>query len=121
MYLAGQPIAQGSVVPGSLGTLLPFNLSSTSPTNASQPLPITCTAQADGQTYTANSSLVYLPANPQGGVVKIDRRSGGLLVRNFTTGSEVWEPFFPFGFYDVGRVFTRKGKLTLPAVQHVGG
>lgn len=100
IYAGSQQLAQASIQAGSIGNLVPFSLSNLTVSNTA--IPISCQAQVDGQTYTANNTLLYLPPNPYGpSVVKIDRKSGGLLVRNFTMQSQTWEPFFPFGFYDL--------------------
>jgi hypothetical protein len=100
IYSGSQQLAQASIQAGSIGNLIPFSLANLTTSNTT--VPITCQASVDGQTYYANNTFLYLPPNPYGSsVVKIDRRSGGLMVRNFTTQSQTWEPFFPFGFYDL--------------------
>ena len=96
-YLTG-----GSVPLNSLGNLLPFNISSLKAGKTKYNL--TCKASIDGQTFYTNSTLSYLPPNPNNGsTVKIDRLSGTLLVRNETAGTKTWEKLIPYGFYDVSR------------------
>lgn len=62
---------------------------------------IECSSRRIGafsQTFFASSALRYLPPNPfNGSTVKLDRRTGGLLVRE----ADDWEPFLPTGFYTV--------------------
>lgn len=83
-----------------LGSLIPFNLTGLSA--QSTPYNLTCKGQVNGQTYYADSQIRYLPPNPYcGNTVKIDRRSGSLLVRNETAQSKTWEKLIPYGFYDV--------------------
>lgn len=62
---------------------------------------ITCSAQRldkTNQTFVVDSTLRYLPPNPYGGsTVKLDRRTGGLLVQE----QAGWVPLFPTGYYTV--------------------
>lgn len=59
---------------------------------------MSCTATAGGKSYSASSTLLYLPKNPNGGsVVKMDKQTGGMLVPN-SAGTE-WQPLFPLGFF----------------------
>lgn len=62
---------------------------------------ITCSAQRldkTNQTFVVDSTLRYLPPNPYGGsTVKLDRRTGGLLVQE----EAGWVPLFSTGYYTV--------------------
>jgi hypothetical protein len=104
VYQGSNHVASGAVPVNKLGTLLPLNLSALAPQQASYGLSCTATLGASNQTtFATNASLLYLPPNPYGGnTVKVDRRSGALLVRNETAGAKAWEKLIPFGFYDVG-------------------
>jgi hypothetical protein len=102
-----QPITTGSIQVGSLGSLLPFTTAEL--TASTQAYNLTCKASINGQEFWTNSTLRYLPPNPHGGnTVKIDRKSGSLVVRNETGGSDAWERIIPFGFYDVSRSSLRR-------------
>lgn len=72
---------------------------------------IDCSAQRlDGtdQTFSSASTLRYLAPNPFGGsTVKLDRRTGGLLVDD----SGRWEPLIPTGFYTVFSDFAATTRL----------
>ena len=93
-------LSSGNVKVNQLGQELPFSLANY--TTSTTPIDITCKATVGNMTYWSNSTINYLPQNPYGGsVVKIDRRTGGLLVKNASATS--YESFIPFGFYDVSR------------------
>lgn len=64
-----------------------------------QPYGLACSVRsAAGQTFAAESALRFLPPNPHGGsTVKLDRRTGGLLVQQENS----WQPLLPTGFYTV--------------------
>lgn len=70
-------------------------------TARSTPYNVTCRATHEGQTFSDVAQLSYLPPNPYGGsTVKIDRKSGALLVRNESLSNPQWERLMPFGWYD---------------------
>jgi hypothetical protein len=97
---SGIELVKGSVSPGSMGNLFSFNITCLNAT--STPYNLTCEAKGNGQTYTTYATLSYLPPNPYGGnTVKVDRKSGALVVRNETAGDTTWKKIIPFGFYDV--------------------
>ncbi|KAI1078732.1 hypothetical protein F5B20DRAFT_547077 [Whalleya microplaca] len=56
------------------------------------------TSEPGGQNYTAESSFLYLPDNPEDSATKIDHLNGGLLFKNPQTGNE-WTPLLPYGYY----------------------
>jgi len=68
---------------------------------SSQAYDISCSARrvdAVDQTFSSSSALRYLPPNPFGGsTVKLDRRTGGLLVDE----AGRWVPLLYTGFYTV--------------------
>lgn len=83
--------------------MLAFNTSGLDASATS--LDITCKATLNGQVFSDNTTLAYLPPNPYGGnSVKIDRKSGALIIKNSTTDAE-WEKVIPFGWYDVSSNF----------------
>ena len=97
--LDGQTISNGSVVPGSMGNLMPLSLDSITPRNSTYNL--TCSASSGGQTYTATSTLSYKTTPPWGGCgAKIDRLTGAMVVRNSTAGEKEWKKLIPIGFFD---------------------
>jgi hypothetical protein len=100
VYQGDSHVANGTVAVNTLGSLLPLNISGLKPQQSAYGL--SCKATLGSQTFATNASLLYLPPNPFGGnTVKVDRRSGALLVRNETAGEKSWEKIIPFGFYDV--------------------
>lgn len=119
--LDGMVLGSGSVVPGSLGNLLPLSL--TNLTASTTLYNLTCTAQSEGQTYTTYGDLSYMVPPPWGGCgSKIDRLSGTTMVRNATAGELQWKKIYPVGFYDVGtfslelvlQLIFRKSVQTVP-------
>ncbi|KAJ7253030.1 hypothetical protein B0H12DRAFT_1117142 [Mycena haematopus] len=68
-----------------------------------QPFSIDCTASyashlsPEPQTFSATTTLSYLPRPPLGSATKRDSRTGALLVR--PPGSSSYEAVFPIGFY----------------------
>ena len=100
-----QFLAGGSVGVNTMGNLIPFN--TTSLKACATPYNLTCKATINGQEFWTNSTLSYLPPNPYGGnVVKVDRTSGALIVKN-DTGNGEWDKIIPFGWYDVSVVIVR--------------
>ncbi|KAI5481324.1 hypothetical protein MNV49_004946 [Pseudohyphozyma bogoriensis] len=86
-----------TVAAGAQGVEVELNLSALRP--RAQPYTLSCTATSpSGQTYQAPpAQLRYLPPNSGGGTtVRMDGKSGGILVPKEGGG---WEPFFPVGFY----------------------
>lgn len=78
---------------------LSFALNSLTP--RAQAYDVTCTGVSpSGQTFTSHAELRRLPDRTDGGsVVKLDGRTGALLVRNQTSPAGEWETIFPLGFY----------------------
>lgn len=113
MYTDKGQLTAGNVKANQLGQELAFKLDDY--TAGGGPFDITCKASVGNMTYWANSTLNYLPPNSYGGsVVKIDRRTGGLMVQN--ASATTWESFIPFGFYDVSTCIwnqCRASELTL--------
>ena len=108
-----------SVPVDTTGHELTFSLPFSGLQPRSTPFNVTCTAESDsGQTFRASTQLHYLPPNPNvgGNVVKMDMRTGGMLVQTKksgtgsaadenTSGGNVagapsgWESLFALGFY----------------------
>jgi hypothetical protein len=76
---------------------LPVSLSGLSP--STNPYTVNCTATYQSQTFHANSSLLYLPANANGSVTKLDLRTGAILVKPANGSGGSYAPIFPIGFY----------------------
>ncbi|KAK3986312.1 hypothetical protein QBC44DRAFT_248480 [Cladorrhinum sp. PSN332] len=86
---------------------IPINTTSTfsfplsllpSPSLNPVPLVLYGAPEAGTPTYTAISSILYLPDKPSGSTTRIDNLKGGLYFRNSAT-NHTFEPFLPYGFY----------------------
>ncbi|KAB5576030.1 hypothetical protein GE09DRAFT_1265510 [Coniochaeta sp. 2T2.1] len=89
-------LVNGTVPLNSTGTLHPFPLSLLSPTL--DPIPLLLTGTVGSATWTATTTLFYLPAKPSGSVTRIDNLHGGLSFSN-ARSHNIFEPLFPYGFY----------------------
>lgn len=98
IYAGSVPLASVDVVVPSLGREVAFDLSLLPPSLISYDL--RCEVVHEGRTITfASDELRVLPPNPwNGGTVKIDRRTGGVLVPA-EDEEEGWQPIIPAGFY----------------------
>ncbi|KAM0751480.1 hypothetical protein T439DRAFT_347353 [Meredithblackwellia eburnea MCA 4105] len=98
VQIANTVVLQSVSIPvnSSLFSSFDFDLSVLSPSTT--PSVVSCQATASSSSFTVTSSFIYLPQNPTTGasVVKMDKRTGAMLVPN---GTESWEPFFPLGFF----------------------
>lgn len=95
--ISGQNVASASVPLNASAFEIPFSLSGLTP--STDAFDVQCSAQTgDGQSFSANSSLLRLPSRTDGGsVTKMDLRTGAMLVQDETTSE--WETVFPIGFY----------------------
>ena len=100
----GHTLAKGPVALNASKVELPFSLGSLKP--QSKPFDVKCAATylAPGakkaQTFTASTSLSYLPDPPDGrSVTKMDLRTGALLAKPATGKGGAYETVFPVGFY----------------------
>lgn len=110
-----QKLVSTSIPLNTTGHEISFSLTSSGLHPQKAGYDITCTAQSDsGQTFHALTQLHYLPPNPNAGgnIVKLDLRTGGLLVQTRNgpqdgniAGGQVagapngWESLFALGFY----------------------
>ncbi|KAK3327262.1 hypothetical protein B0T19DRAFT_157763 [Cercophora scortea] len=69
------------------------------------------------QTWTATSSLLYLPEKSNGSVTKIDNLHGGLLFRNAASPGGRFEPLLAYGFFSSYDGFLGTNNSTA-AIQH---
>ncbi|KAH9886700.1 hypothetical protein C8Q73DRAFT_714979 [Cubamyces lactineus] len=100
----GHTIAKGPVALNASKVELPFSLGSLKP--QSKPFDVKCAAtylapgSKKAQTFTASTSLSYLPDPPDGrSVTKMDLRTGALLAKPATGKDGAYETVFPVGFY----------------------
>lgn len=103
--VAGRALAKGTVPLNATKAVLPFSLKSLEP--QATPFDVECSATytapgAKGapQTFSANTTLSYLPNPPDGrSVTKMDLRTGALLAKPATGKGGAYETVFPIGFY----------------------
>jgi hypothetical protein len=95
--LGATTLAQGMVPLNASKVALSFSLTGLTPSMT--PSNITCSATyADSQTFTASTSLSFLPDPTTGSATKMDLQTGALLARP-ANGSGDYAPVFPIGFY----------------------
>jgi hypothetical protein len=92
----GKVVASGTVPANSTKHALPLSLKGLHPNLT--PLDLECTLTSGAQTFTASSTLSYMPENKNGSTTKRDLKTGALLAKS-TTGKGSYEPVFPVGFY----------------------
>ncbi|TBU60013.1 hypothetical protein BD310DRAFT_947601 [Dichomitus squalens] len=98
LKISGKTIARGPVAVNATKVEIPFSLKSLQP-QATQ-FNVECTATYGSQTFTANTTLSYLPDPPDGrSVTKMDLRTGALLAKPATGKGGAYETVFPVGFY----------------------
>jgi hypothetical protein len=92
------PIVQNTVTVNSTGTVFRFELSRLKP--SVEPIRVVLYGAPEGgtPTWTATSSLYYLPDKKNGSVTRIDNLNGGLWFKNAASGHK-FEPYLPYGFY----------------------
>ncbi|WPG99999.1 Hypothetical protein R9X50_00282300 [Acrodontium crateriforme] len=93
-------LASETVPVNSTGNLIMFDITSLKPRLNPYKVVLfgTPVHSNEGQTYTAETELYYLPAKNTGSSVKIDNLHGGMLVANNASKFQ-YEPLLPFGFY----------------------
>ncbi|KAH8829330.1 hypothetical protein DL96DRAFT_1597687 [Flagelloscypha sp. PMI_526] len=82
----------------STGISVPFRLQDLGEARK-KPFQVTCTAIfEDGQSYTSNTSVKFLPENPNSeSTTGIDHWTSSMVV--YHPESSSWDPIIPFGFY----------------------
>lgn len=98
----GHTLAEGPVAVNASKAELSFSLKSLKPQTT--PFDVQCSAvyatHGKPQTFTAKSTLSYLPSPPDGrSVTKMDLRTGALLAKPATGKGGAYETVFPVGFY----------------------
>ncbi|KAH9851271.1 hypothetical protein C2E23DRAFT_831811 [Lenzites betulinus] len=98
----GHTLAEGPVAVNVSKAELSFSLKSLKPQTT--PFDVECSAvyatHGKPQTFTAKSTLSYLPSPPDGrSVTKMDLRTGALLAKPATGKGGAYETVFPVGFY----------------------
>ena len=104
LAIDGKPAAHGRV-PLNGTVALPIDLAALGLAPRAEPYAVACVATTpEGETFTARTELVYLPApraDQAGAVTKRDLRTGALLARpvGARAAGAAYEPVFPIGFY----------------------
>ena len=94
----GRTLAKGPVALNATNAELPFSLKSLKPQSA--PFNVECSATLGTQSFSASTTLSYLPDPPDGrSVTKMDMRTGALLAKPATGKGGSYETVFPVGFY----------------------
>jgi hypothetical protein len=95
--LGSTTLAQGMVPLNASKAELSFSLSGLTPSTT--PYNISCSATyGSAQTFTATTTLSFLPDPTVGSATKMDLRTGAMLARP-ANGSGDYSPVFPIGFY----------------------
>ncbi|KAF8556471.1 hypothetical protein OG21DRAFT_1409058 [Imleria badia] len=98
--VGGKVLAHGSVPLNATAYELSLSLGDLTPQVT--PYNLSCQATYSGgsssQTFSASSTLYFLPDPSNGGVTKMDLRTGALLAKP-ANGQGTYQPVFPIGFY----------------------
>ncbi|KAI0007320.1 hypothetical protein F4779DRAFT_592380 [Xylariaceae sp. FL0662B] len=96
----GRPLVEDRIGVNATGVEFTFGLADLGLEPRTEPYEVVLigTSESGGQNYTAQSSFLYLPDNPEGSATKIDYLNGGLLFKNPQTDNK-WTPFLPYGYY----------------------
>ncbi|KAK3373605.1 hypothetical protein B0T24DRAFT_553079 [Lasiosphaeria ovina] len=91
-------LVQNTVAINSTGNVFRFDLSRLKP--SLEPIKLVLYGAPEGgrPTWTATSSLFFLPEKTNGSVTRIDNFNGGLFFRNAASGHR-FQPLLPHGFY----------------------
>ncbi|KAK3378474.1 hypothetical protein B0H63DRAFT_248359 [Podospora didyma] len=108
-------LVQNTVAVNSTGNIFRFDLSRLKP--SLEPIKLVLYGGPEGgyPTWTATSSVYYLPEKKQGSVTRIDNLNGGLLFKNAASGNK-FQPLLPYGFYASYDGFLRKNSTS--EIQH---
>ncbi|SPQ21793.1 60256065-94d0-4055-a1e5-ca8724674e66 [Thermothielavioides terrestris] len=93
-----EPLVENTVAVNSTGNLFRFELSRLKPSLDPIQVVLYGAPEEGTPTWTATTSLFYLPDKTDGSITRIDNLHGGLWFRNAATNHQ-FTPFFPFGFY----------------------
>ncbi|KAK3902920.1 hypothetical protein C8A05DRAFT_15083 [Staphylotrichum tortipilum] len=93
------PLVQNTLVVNTTGNLIRFPLSLLKPARL-EPIEVVLYGAPEGgtPTWTANTTLLYLPTKPAGSITRVDNLHGGLHFRSAAT-NHAFTPFFPYGFF----------------------
>ncbi|KAL2256109.1 hypothetical protein VTK26DRAFT_2173 [Humicola hyalothermophila] len=105
------PIIQDTVPVNTTNAIFRFELSRLKP--SLEPIRVVLYGAPEGghPTWTATSTLYYLPDKKNGSITRIDNLKGGLWFRNAASGHR-FEPFVPYGFYASYDGFLRNSNTT---------
>ena len=94
----GRVLANGPVALNASKAELPFSLKELRPQTSAYD--VECSATLGKQSFSAKTTLSYLPDPPDGrSVTKMDMRTGALLAKPATGKGGAYETVFPVGFY----------------------
>ncbi|OIW29449.1 hypothetical protein CONLIGDRAFT_575701 [Coniochaeta ligniaria NRRL 30616] len=95
-----EPLVKNQVPINTTGNIFTFDLTRLSP--SPDPIQVILTGGPAGDnadpTWTANSTILYLPSKPTGSATRIDNLNGGLFLAN-AASHRTFQPLFPYGFY----------------------
>lgn len=105
------PIVQDTIPVNTTNAIFHFELSRLKP--SLEPIKVVLYGAPEGgsPTWTATSSLYYLPDKKNGSVTRIDNLKGGLWFKNAASNHQ-FEPFLPYGFYASYDGFLRNNNTT---------
>lgn len=92
------PLVQNTVPINTTGNLFRFELSRLKPSLTPIEVVLYGAPENGTPTWTATTTLLYLPTKPTGSVARIDNLHGGLYFRNPST-NHTFAPLLPYGFY----------------------
>lgn len=93
-----EPLVQNTVPVNTTGNIFRFELSRLEPSLAPIKVVLYGGPENSTPTWTATTTLLYLPSKPSGSVTRIDNLHGGLYFSSPST-NHTFTPFLPYGFY----------------------
>jgi hypothetical protein len=92
------PLVQNTIPINTTGNLFRFPLSLLKPSLSPIRVVLYGGPETGTPTFTASTTLLYLPSKPTGSVTRLDNLHGGLYYSPSVT-EPTFTPFFPYGFY----------------------
>lgn len=111
----GDPLVQNMVTVNTTGNIFSFDLSRLTPSLEPIQLVLYGAPEGGDPTWTATSSVYYLPEKKKGSVTRIDNLKGGLWFRNAASKNK-FEPLLAYGFYSSYDGFLRNKNAS--EIQH---
>lgn len=110
-----EPLVQNTVPINTTGNLFRFELSRLKKKAGTNPIEVVLygAPESGTPTWTATTTLLYLPDKPTGSITRIDHlRGGGLHFRSAAT-NHTFVPYLPYGFYASYDNFLRTNSTAL--------